>query len=144
MLLREWFVAVALGLLDWLLRYSFGLCWLPVKSVRLLFAVQGVLVDRHHLLRAVVGKHEELREWSEAALHGFHVSSFLTNLRFMHWTMILASKKVHSSNLESFFLRKNLESSTATYSVVPQLILTVSSYSKLINISITWSLQEPI
>ena len=37
--------------------------------------VQGVLVDRDHLLRAVPGKHEELRERSQAALHGFHVSS---------------------------------------------------------------------
>jgi len=44
----------ALGLLD--------LSLAPVKSDRFLFTVQGVLVDRHHLLRAVVGKHEELRE----------------------------------------------------------------------------------
>jgi hypothetical protein len=45
--------------------------WLPYWAARVdmvsvsnrfRFAVQGVLVDRDHLLRTIVGKHEELRE----------------------------------------------------------------------------------
>ena len=39
-----------------------GLCWIHVKFDWYVFAVQGVLVDRDHLLRAVAGEHEELRE----------------------------------------------------------------------------------
>lgn len=51
-----------LALLGCSRRYDLGLCWLPVKSDRFRFAVQGVLVDRDNFLRTVVGKHEELRE----------------------------------------------------------------------------------